>query len=140
LGLDAKHRPLVILAAALAAGPAEACRLALLLAMDISSSVDAGEDALQRQGLAAALRSPEVAAAALAVPGDPVALAVFEWSGRFQQALVLDWTLLSSPADLERAAATVAASRRSHSEFPTALGFAVGHAASVFARAPTACL
>ena len=34
------------------AAPAEACRLALVLAIDVSSSVDAQEDALQRQEFA----------------------------------------------------------------------------------------
>ncbi|MEL6103903.1 MAG: DUF1194 domain-containing protein, partial [Pseudomonadota bacterium] len=67
------------------------CRLALLLALDVSSSVDMVEDDLQRGGLAAALVAPEVRAAFLAGP-DPVALAVFEWSGRYNQEIILDWT------------------------------------------------
>nr|WP_036177399.1 DUF1194 domain-containing protein [Palleronia rufa] len=125
------------LALSLAAGPAAAeCRLALLLGLDISSSVDAEEDALQRQGLAAALRAPEVAAAALAIPGSFVALAVFEWSGRWQQDLILDWTLLEGPADLTRAADRLAASTRSYADFPTAAGYALGHATTLMARAP----
>ena len=49
--------------AILTAAPASACRLALVLAIDVSSSVDAAEDRLQRQGLAAALRDADVAAA-----------------------------------------------------------------------------
>ncbi|WP_267138826.1 DUF1194 domain-containing protein [Anianabacter salinae] len=113
-----------------------ACRLALLLALDISSSVDPGEDALQRQGLAAALIAPEVQAAMFSAPGDTVALAVYEWSGRYQQDVILDWVLVQSPADLERAAVAVASSRRSYAEFPTALGYSVGFAASLFAAAP----
>ncbi len=48
---------------ALWAQGAEACRLALVLAMDVSSSVNADEDALQRGGLASALMAPEVQAA-----------------------------------------------------------------------------
>ena len=61
----------MIRAGALAAGitlaalPAHAveCRLALALAVDISSSVDAVEDRLQRSGIVAALKS---------ATGDPV--------------------------------------------------------------------
>jgi hypothetical protein len=127
------------LAAVLAApaGPASAdCRLALVLGLDISSSVDPAEDALQRQGLARALRAPTVRDAAFAAPGDHVALAVFEWSGRDQQDLILDWRLLLSPADLDAAADTIARSRRSYSEFPTAIGTALGFAAALFDRAP----
>lgn len=112
------------------AAPANAqCRLALILGLDISSSVNAAEDNLQRQGLARALLAPEVAAAALSGPSERIALAVFEWSGRDQQNLLLDWTDLRSRADLEAAAQTIAASRRSYAEFPTAIGHALGFAA-----------
>ena len=123
------------MATCLAASPAAACRLALLLALDVSSSVDADEDKLQRGGLVAALTAPEVQSAFFA--NDlPVALAVFEWSGRYNQEVVLDWTLINSPAALVSAAETVAASTRSHNEFPTAMGYALGFGAEMLARAP----
>jgi len=111
------------------------CRLALLLALDVSSSVDMVEDDLQRGGLAAALVAPEVRAAFLAGP-DPVALAVFEWSGRYNQEIILDWTLIDSPAALTRVSETVRQSRRQHNEFPTALGYALGFGAEMLQRAP----
>ncbi|ROU00128.1 DUF1194 domain-containing protein [Histidinibacterium lentulum] len=130
------------LAAALglaAAGPAPAqeivCRVALVLALDVSSSVDAEEDRLQRQGLAAALAAPEVAAAFLA-SDLPVALAAFEWSGRWNQTVILDWRLIGSEADLARAAAEVAESRRSTNQYPTAMGHALGHASTMLREAP----
>lgn len=130
----------MIRAAALAAclaGPvaAEDCRLALVLAIDVSSSVDAAEDALQRRGLAAALVAPEVQAAFLS-SDLPVALAAFEWSGRYNQAELLDWTLIRSGAHLQFAAQKIAASRRSHNDFPTAMGYALGHAAVTLRRGP----
>ena len=118
-----------------AASPAAACRLALLLALDVSSSVDATEDRLQRGGLVAALTSPEVRAAFFAVDA-PVALAVFEWSGRYNQEVVLEWILIDSPAALLTAAETIAASKRSHNEFPTAMGYALGYGAEMLRRAP----
>ena len=59
----------------------------------MSSSVDAEEDALQRGGLAAALVAPEVQKAIFSDPL-PVALAVYEWSGRYNQVLLVDWTLI----------------------------------------------
>ncbi|WP_299623432.1 DUF1194 domain-containing protein [Tateyamaria sp.] len=118
-----------------AASPAAACRLALLLALDVSSSVDATEDQLQRGGLVSALTAPEVQAAFFA-SDDPVALAVYEWSGRYNQEVVLDWLLIDSPAALLRAAETVAASERSHNEFPTAMGYALGYGAEMLGRAP----
>ncbi|WP_370402646.1 DUF1194 domain-containing protein [Sulfitobacter sp. JB4-11] len=128
-----------VVAGALLAGDAAAqCRLALLLGLDISSSVDAGEDDLQRGGMAAALRAPEVQAAFFAAD-QQVALAAFEWSGRYNQELLLDWTMIEAPADLERAADVIAASRRSYGEFPTAMGEALAFGAELMARAP-ACL
>lgn len=136
----ARHHAGAGLAAALltlsASSASAGCRLALLLALDISSSVDAREDALQRGGLASALVAPEVREAILSVPGQSVALAVYEWSGRYQQDLVLDWQLLTDGAAIDRAAAQIAASRRSYADFPTALGYALGHAATLFRNAP----
>lgn len=116
----------------------EPCRLALALAMDISTSVDATEDALQRQGLAAALIAPEVQEAFLAAPL-PVALAVYEWSGSFNQTLVLDWHLVATQADLLVAAQRVGRSVRSQTEFPTAMGHALAYGATLMRRAPN-CL
>ncbi|MCB1343677.1 MAG: DUF1194 domain-containing protein [Pseudooceanicola sp.] len=115
--------------------PAQDCRLALVLALDVSSSVDAREDGLQRGGLAAALVAPEVERAFFAAPA-PVALAVFEWSGRFNQKLLLDWRLVDRPEVLRTAAGVIAASRRGSADYPTAMGHALAFAARLLARAP----
>ena len=111
---------------ALAAGPAAAnCRLALSLALDVSSSVDAGEYRLQTAGLAAALIAPEVQEAFLATPGRPVMLHVYEWSGWRQQLERIAWTAIEGPADLERVAAALAVQARSYEQYPTAIGNAL---------------
>ncbi len=123
-------------AGAMLAGPALAeCRLALVLALDVSSSVDAAEDALQRGGLVAALTAPEVEAAFFA-GDDPVALAVYEWSGRYNQELLLDWTLIDSRERLLLVAERLARSIRSHNDFPTAMGYALGYGSRLLQRAP----
>ena len=111
------------------------CRLALVLAVDVSSSVDAREHGLQRQGLAAALVDPAVAGAILDGQA-PVALSIFEWSGRYQQAVLQDWVMLGSMADLRAVAARVRALPRSYTEYPTAMGYALGYAAGLLRRAP----
>ncbi|MFD1510690.1 DUF1194 domain-containing protein [Lacimonas salitolerans] len=117
--------------------PAQAgCRLALLLGLDISSSVDAAEDRLQRQGLAAALAAPDVAEAILSVPGQGVVLSVFEWSGQVQQDSVMDWVILDSPQAIDRASAHIANSTRSYADFATAIGRALDFAEARFTRAP----
>lgn len=126
----------VVLAGVMAASGATAeCRLALLLGLDISSSVDVEEDILQRGGMAKALRAPEVQAAFFAAD-QQVALAVYEWSGRYNQEVVLDWTVIDSPTALAKAADTVGKSRRSYNEFPTAMGEALEFGAQMMDRAP----
>ena len=131
-------RAAAALVLALAASPAAAqdeCRLALLLGVDVSASVDGAEYAQQTSGIAAALIAPEIVEAFLNGPG-PVALSIYEWSGRFQQDLIVDWTLVTSEDDLVRIADRVARQQRRHQDFPTALGYALGYAASRFETAP----
>jgi hypothetical protein len=117
------------------AASAAGCRLALVLAMDVSSSVDAAEDTLQRRGLAAALASDEVRKAFFA-QDVPVALAIYEWSGRYNQELLVDWTVIDSQGTLSGVAERVARSTRSHNDFPTAMGYALGFGGGLFDRAP----
>ncbi|MEP5729116.1 MAG: DUF1194 domain-containing protein [Sulfitobacter sp.] len=140
MGKYGKHRSLVRAATALflalssAAGAAE-CRLALLLALDVSSSVDRTEDALQRGGVVAALTSPDVQDAFFA-SDQPVALAIYEWSGRYQHDILLNWTVIDSQRALIEAAETVAGTSRGHADYPTAMGYALGRGARLFESAP----
>ena len=142
MGKHGQYRSLVIAAVgaavlACSAAPAfSACRLALLLGFDASSSVDPGEDRLQRQGIAQALTAPEIRTILLSTPDAPVVLAAYEWSGRYHQTMVLNWTALSSHAAIDNAAAIIATSRRAYSEFPTAVGHSLQFAAKVFETAP----
>lgn len=142
MGQHGEHGPLVRrlalgLVLALWVTPAAAhCRLALLLAMDVSASVDSGEYALQRDGLAQALARPDIRRAILSGAPGSVALAIFEWSGRSQQTVMLDWTVLDSEATLDLVAAQVAEARRSWKDYPTAMGYALGYAAGLLERAP----
>ena len=106
-----------------------------MLGLDVSASVDAAEYALQQQGLISALLAPEVREAFLNGPG-PVALSIFEWSGRFQQDLLVDWTLIETEADLLAAAERIGGGTRRSTDFPTAIGYAIGFAAGRFAEAP----
>ncbi|MEL7013886.1 MAG: DUF1194 domain-containing protein [Pseudomonadota bacterium] len=138
-----KHRTLVKAAIFLAAvvwGAAAAaqdgCRLALALAIDVSSSVDETEYALQKNGLASALDASEVRDAILYGGQGYVALAVYEWSGFGQQVLQLDWVILQSHGDIDRAAVAISQMERSHDDFPTSIGPALGFGAQLLARSP----
>jgi len=103
--------------------------------MDVSNSVEADEDALQRGGLANALLAPRVQDAFFA-SDDPVALAVFEWSGRHHQRMMQDWVLIDRPETLQRVANTIATTPRFYYEFPTAIGYALGYSAGLLETAP----
>ena len=113
--------------------PALACETALLLSIDVSGSIDAGDYRLQTEGLVAALQDPEVADAL--VKGQ-VALAVVQWSGVSEQALVLPWQRMLSDADVTRFATRAAAIPRAFSGSDTAVGEALLFATAQFAAVP----
>lgn len=121
------------LALGLASAPAQACDIALALAIDISGSIDAGEYALQVQGLADALEDPAVAEALLR---GQVALSVVQWSGVSQQALVLPWRRMLSLAEISRFATAARALPRRFAASDTAVGEAIAFAAAQFAAVP----
>lgn len=116
---------LIGLCVAVATPSEAACRLALSLGLDVSSSVDAREYRLQTAGLAAALIAPEVREAFLAEPDRPVMLQIFEWSGWQQQVERLSWTRIGSTDDLFGVAAALGGLSRSFEQFPTAIGHAL---------------
>lgn len=131
------------LAAALAAavalipgGAGAACRLALILALDISGSVDAREYELQMGGIAQALENPEVQAALFAQPQAPVHLMIFEWSNGQYQREVLGWTAMTVPADTAAVAGHLRGWRRDFSRGSTGLGAALRYAAARFQEGP----
>ncbi|HSF96454.1 MAG TPA: DUF1194 domain-containing protein [Thermohalobaculum sp.] len=126
---------LICTASAPAAAQEGPCRLALAFALDVSASVDPGEYRLQIDGLAGALTDPAVRAAILG-PATGIALAAYEWSGRQQQVMIVDWTIVDSDAALDGFAAAVAGHKRQYGEFPTAVGYALGYGSNLLRRAP----
>lgn len=121
------------LLACLTAQPVFACETALLLSIDVSGSIDAGDYRLQTEGLAFALSDPEVAEAL--VRGQ-VALAVVQWSGTNEQALVLPWQRMLSDPDVQRFAARSLAIPRAFSGSDTAVGQGLRFATAQFAAVP----
>ncbi len=79
-----------------AAGPAAALEidLELVLAIDISGSIDPEEAKLQREGYVAAFEDPELIRAMTDGMHGRIAVAYFEWASAWQQRLVVDWTLI----------------------------------------------
>ena len=82
---------------------AEDVDLELVLAVDVSYSMDVEEQRLQRDGYVAALKSPRVASAIAAGPLGRVALTYVEWGGSTVQ--IVPWTLIDGPQSAARFAA-----------------------------------
>jgi len=114
-----------------------ACRHALVLALDVSGSVDATEYQQQVSGLAFALRDPEIQNIILSNTEQPVLLAVFEWSSQNHQFIILPWTPLNSAAALDGAIAQIERHTKVRAGLKTALGTALHFAQSMLEQHPT---
>lgn len=87
----------ICISLALSTFPAKACQVALLLAVDVSQSIDVGEYKIQTDGLADALLDASVAEAL--IQGN-VALSVVQWSGPDSQDMTIPWTRMTSETDI----------------------------------------
>jgi hypothetical protein len=76
------------------AARAETVDLALVLAADVSRSIDDDEFKLQRQGYAAAVTDQRVLSAIAAGQYGAIAICFVEWSGPDEQQVVADWTVI----------------------------------------------
>lgn len=115
------------------AGPAGACGLALILAVDVSSSVERHEYRIQMDGLATALEDPEIAHA-LAL--NQARVAVIQWSGAGQQSVSVDWTAIGRPEDAAAVADLVRGARRDWHMSRTGIGDVLVLAADLFNDVP----
>ena len=84
-------------AMALATGAAKACTTALVLAIDVSNSIDPAEYRIQTDGLADALLDGQIREALVA---GKVALSVVQWSGIGSQEVTFPWIRIRSDADV----------------------------------------
>lgn len=123
-------------AAAHAAAHTADCHAALVLALDLSDSVDAHEADLQRKGLAAALRNNAVRAAITPRPGLGAALMAFEWNNPSHQRVIAGWSVLSSAASIDAFAEKLEADPPPRVHGQTGIGAAMRFASKSFASAP----
>ncbi len=120
MGRSALLKPVTLLGllaalAAPASAQTERVDLALVLAVDVSESVDAARFTLQMDGIASALEAREVQASVLSGPHRAMLIALVQWSNR--PALSLPWTLLTSGGDVQEFAARVRHLRRASNGF-----------------------
>lgn len=118
------------LAAGSAPGAASAgCDVALLLSIDVSGSVDAGEYRLQADGLAAALADPRIAEALVETEA---ALSLLHWSGAGMQSVVIPWRRMTTEGEVRAFAEAAIAAPRAFRGADTAVGDALAAALDQF--------
>ena len=110
--------------------------VALVLAIDVSASVDDRRFALQRDGVAAALESSDFAALVSGGAHGTVEIAVVEWAE--EQSVVLPWTVVRNRADLAAAASRVRRAARSWVHTKTDPAGGIAAADLLFPSAPMA--
>ena len=87
--------------------------LEVILAADVSRSIDDAEFELQRKGYAAALNDPRVLTAIHGRTNGVVGVCFIEWSGEEDQQVVVDWTEIRDEEDAGTVAAAILAAPRS---------------------------
>src|SRR5215467_14799879 len=87
--------------------------LEIILAADVSRSIDDAEFELQRKGYAAALNDPRVLTAIHGRTNGAVGVCFIEWSGEEDQQVVVDWTEIHDEEDAGTVAAAIVAAPRS---------------------------
>ena len=94
------------------AADAQTTDLLLVLAADVSRSIDESEFALQRKGYSAALTDPRVLAAIRSGSRGSIAICFVEWSGAGEQNVVADWTVIRDEEDAGGLATAILAAPR----------------------------
>src|SRR5262245_36994434 len=102
--------------------------LELVIAVDVSYSMDMDELAIQREGYARAIVSKEFLQALRAVPGSKVAMTYFEWSMSGDEKIIIPWRVIDGPGSAAAVAAEIMETpvrRGSSTSISGAIDFAV---------------
>jgi len=99
----------------------------LVIAVDVSYSMDPEEQALQREGYVMALTSREFLQALRQGANGKIAVIYFEWAGQYDQKILMPWRLIDGPEAADAIAAEIARApyrRASRTSIAGALRFA----------------
>ena len=122
-------------APALRASAAEPVDLLLILAADVSRSVDSQKFQLQREGYAAALANPRVLDAIRAGRNGRIGVLFLGWSGFGNQKVVIDWMLVDGPKAAQAFGDRLLESPRSFAD-RTSISGGIDAAVAQLAQAP----
>jgi hypothetical protein len=109
--------------------------LLLVLAADVSRSVDERKFKLQRDGYAAAMVDPRVVRAMTAGANRRIAVVFVEWASEFEQKIVVDWTVISGEREAQDVSDRMRGAARSfwgRTSISAAIDFSMG----VLGRSP----
>ncbi|MBO0765741.1 MAG: DUF1194 domain-containing protein [Hyphomicrobiaceae bacterium] len=124
-----------VLGAALAYADEGQVDLLLVLAADVSRSVDDKEFKLQREGYAEAMRDPRVLRAMTGGPTGRIAVIFVEWASEFEQRVLVDWAVIAGERDAQEMSHRILSAPRSYwgrTSISAAIGFSIG----LLARCP----
>jgi hypothetical protein len=99
----------------------------LVIAVDVSYSMDPDEQALQREGYVLALTSKEFLQALRQGAHGKIAITYFEWAGQSDQKILMPWRVIDGPESADAVAAEIARApyrRASRTSISGALRFA----------------
>jgi hypothetical protein len=111
--------------------------LLLVLAADISRSVDEKKFKLQREGYAAAMVDPRVVRAMTAGVTGRIALCFLEWASDGEQIIVIDWMSVGSEAEAQAVSQRIREAPRAFMG-RTSISAAIDYSLGVLARSPFA--
>jgi hypothetical protein len=100
----------------------------LVLAVDVSYSMDMDELAIQREGYAQAIVSKEFLQALKAGPTGKIAVTYFEWAASTDQKIIIPWRLIDGPETADAVAAEILKTpirRASRTSISGAINFAM---------------
>ena len=100
----------------------------LILAVDVSYSMDMDELAIQREGYAQAIQSKDFLQALKVGPTGRIAVTYFEWAASSDQKIIIPWRLIDGPESADAVAAEIMKTpirRASRTSISGAIYFAV---------------
>jgi Protein of unknown function (DUF1194) len=131
-----RRQAAALILAAPASGPfarparaADAVDVAIVLAADVSRSINDDEFVLQRKGYAAAITSGRLMETIQSSPKAAIALCFVEWAGETEQKVVVEWMAIRSQTDAEKFADALLGAPRSfvgRTAIGSALDFSMG--------------
>jgi hypothetical protein len=124
----------LVLQASMAALAQSSVDLELVLAVDVSGSVNQTRFELQKQGYVAAFRNPRVLGAIRSGPAQAIAVTMVQWTGPDLQIQVIPWTVIRDRRSAEDFAGTIDSAPRQLFSGGTSISGAIDYSLTLFAE------